>query len=286
MAIATSPEAVWVVDNTRATVRRLDLATGRPIGRPTRVGRGPSTISVGEGGVWVASGDATVRRLDPKTGAADGPPIRVPDPNGIAAGGGSVWVTNRQASTVARINPRSNRLEGSPIPVGRAPADVAVGFGTVWVANADDGTVSRLDARDGTPIGKPILVSKAQVLALAVDQDGVWVATTDIRIGDRAQVRRIDPKTGELDDEIARVPAGVPADMAAGLGRRWITDGGSILPARRRAATLHALAFGESSPGASVPVGRDPRGVAVSPQAVWVANAGDGTVTRVAVAAR
>jgi len=65
-------------------------------------------------------------------------------------------------------------LVGRPIRVGRTPVGIAVGHGSVWVANIDDGTVSRLDARNGRPQGKPILVSKAQVLAVAVGEDGVW----------------------------------------------------------------------------------------------------------------
>lgn len=286
VAIAANAHAIWVADNSRGLVRRLDLATGRQIGEPTRVGRGPLAISAGEDGVWVATGAGTVQRLDPRTATADGPPIAVPDPNGIAAGGGSVWVTNRQASTVTRIDPRTGRVAGRPIPVGRTPADVAVGFGSVWVANVDDGTVSRLDARDGTAIGKPIPVSKAQVLGLTVDREGVWVATTDIRIGDRIEVRRIDPESGRLDARRAEVPAGVPSDIVAGLGRIWITDTGSVLPATARAPVVRALAPSKTTPDAAIPVGRDPRALALSSDAVWVASAGDGTVTRVAVAPR
>ncbi len=286
VAIAATPSSIWVADNGRGLVRRLDPATGRRIGAATRVGRAPLAIGIGEDGIWVATGAGTVRRLDPRTGAADGSPIAVRDPNGIAAGGGSVWVTNRQAGTVTRIDPRARRVSGRPIPVGRTPADVVVGFGSVWVANVDDGTVSRLDARDGTPVGKPIAVSKAQILALAVDRDGVWLASTDIRIGDRVEVRRIDPRTGKLDGRHAEVPAGVPTDLAAGLGRLWLTDTGSLLPGKTRPTAVHPLAPAKPSPDVGVRVGRDPRGVALSADAVWIANAGDGTVTRIAVTRR
>jgi len=283
VAIAAGAGAIWVADNTGGLVLRLDPRSGRQIGKPARVGAGPLAITAGPGGAWVATGAGTVEHLDPGTGAPDGPPVTVADPNGIATGGGSVWVTNRQASTVTRIDERTRRVVGAAIRVGRTPADIVAGFGSIWIANVDDGTVSRLDERTGKPIGGPIPVADAQVLALAVDRDGVWVASTDIRIGERVHVRRLDPRSGQFDDVRAAIPAGVPADLAAGLGRIWLTDTGTVLPGRRRTAAVRPLAPGSETSQAGVRVGDDPRGIALSADAVWTANAGDGTVTRIAV---
>jgi len=283
VAIAVGEDTAWVADNVGAQVRRLDGATGRPEGRPAKVGRGPVALAVGEGGVWVATGAGTVHRLDPATGAADTKAIRVADPTGIAAGGGGVWVTSRLKGTVTRIDPRTRRVAGPPVRVGRNPADVAVGFGSVWVANADDGTVSRLDAGDGRRVGKPLKVGIAQVLALTVGADAVWVATTDLRRPGRVEVRRIDPESGKLDDARIPVPAGVPIDLAAGFGRVWATDVGSILPGERRGGSVRPVDAPARRVGRAVAVGAEPAGVAIGAGAVWTANAGDGTVTRVAV---
>ena len=58
-----------------------------------RVCRNVLGVAYGEGGVWLACGNATVMRVDPRTNRAD-PPIGVGRlPRGIAAGGGDVWVT-------------------------------------------------------------------------------------------------------------------------------------------------------------------------------------------------
>ena len=284
IAIAVDTESAWVADNARGTVRRLDGGTGRPAGPAARVGAGPIAIAVGEGGVWVASGSGTVQRIDPGIGKISGAPIPVADPTGIAAGGGGVWVTSRLRGTVTRIDPRSGRVTGRPIPVGRNPGDVAVGFGSVWVANTDAGTVSRLDARDGKPTGQVIKVGIAQVLALTVGREAVFVATTDLRKPGEVAVRRVDPRSGAVGDPLTGIPAGVPVDLAAGLGRVWITDVGSILPGGRRAGSVRPIDAPAQRLGRPVRVGRGPAGVAVGAGAVWTANAGDGTVTRVAVA--
>lgn len=283
VAIAVGRDAAWVADNVGAQVRRLDADTGRASGRPAKVGRGPLAIVVGEGGVWVATGAGTVHRIDPATGATDGRAIPVPDPAGIAAGGGSVWVTSRIRGTVTRIDPRTRRVAGPPVRVGRAPADVAVGFGSVWVANADEGTVSRLDSRSGKPRGRPLKVGIAQVLALTVGADAVWVATTDLRRPGRVEILRLDPESGEVGEARVTVPAGVPVDLAAGLGRVWSTDVGSILPGERRGGSVRPIDAPARRVGRAVKVGQEPAGVAVGAGAVWTANAGDGTVTRIAV---
>jgi streptogramin lyase len=283
VAIALSRRNAWVADNTAGTVRRLDLRSARPVGAAARVGRGPVALAVGEGGVWVATGADAVRRLDPASGRVTGPPVAVRDPNGIVAAAGSVWVTGRLAGTVTRIDPRTTRVVGRPIRVGRAPADVAVGFGSVWVANADDGTVSRLDARTGRPVGKAIKVGLAQVFALTVGRDAVWVATNDLRKPGQVALRRIDPRSGAVADTGVAVPAGVPVDLASGFGRVWATDVGSLLPGSRRPAVVRGIDTAGRRVERPTRVGESPAAVAVGAGAVWTADAGDGTVTRIAV---
>jgi len=282
-AVAVSRRAAWVADNTAGTVQRLNAADGRAVGEPVRVGRGPVAIAAGEGGIWVATGAGTVDRLDPATGERATPPLRVPDPTGIATGAGSVWVTSRLAGTVTRIDAQTRRVSGRPIRVGRQPADVAVGFGSVWVANADDQSVSRIDARTGKAQGKPIAAG-AQVLAVTTGEGSVWVASTDLLIPGSVRVRRINPKSGAIEGKGLAVTAGDPVDLAAGFGRVWATDVGSVLPGLRRGGALRPIDTRVPRVERPVPTGQAPSSVAVGAGAVWTANAGDGTVTRVAVA--
>ena len=70
IAIAAGEGAVWVANNTRGTVSRIDPAGRAVQGKPIRVGEGPVAIATGGGGVYVACGDDSVWRIDPATGKA------------------------------------------------------------------------------------------------------------------------------------------------------------------------------------------------------------------------
>jgi YVTN family beta-propeller protein len=238
---------------------------------------------VGEGGVWVASGDGTVDRIDPGSGDVTRAPVRVAAPGGIAAGEGSVWVTSSSDGTVTRIDPATLTAIGDPIEVGARPADVAVGAGSAWVANTDDGTVTRIDAGSGEA-GDPIPVADQRVLALTFGEDGVWLASTDDPEARPIEIKRIDPVSGSLDDSATPLPdAAIPIRLAAGEGAVWATLAGGVIPPGPPVKPGVAVLDPDSRDltPQPVPVGDRPAGIAVGEGAVWVANSGDGTVTRI-----
>jgi streptogramin lyase len=283
VALAVGGGGLWVADNANARVVHLDPRSGRPAGRPIAVGRGPESICVGEGAVWVASGDDTVTRIDPATERARPVRVRVADPGGIAAGAGSVWVTSRADGTVTRIDPKTLRASGEPVPVGSRPADVAIGAGAVWVADTDDGTVTRIDAATGNPAGTT-KVADYQVLGLTLGEGGVWVAKTDDRLARKIEIARLDPESARIADPGAEVPAAIPIRVAAGEGGVWVTLVGGVRPPdlapRRGGVELVDPATVEPAPK-PIPVGSRPSAIAVAEGAVWVADSGDGTVTRI-----
>jgi streptogramin lyase len=283
VALAVGGGGVWVADNANSRVIHLDPRNGHPTGRPIPVGRGPEAICAGDGAVWVASGDDTVTRIDAATGRAHRARVRVADPGGIAAGAGSIWVTSRADGTVTRIDPETLRASGEPVPVGAQPGDVATGAGGVWVANTDDGTVTRIDAASGKPAGTTD-VAAYQVLGLTFGEGGVWVAKTDDRLARTIEVARLDTDSGRVADSAAEVPAAIPVQLAAGAGGVWATLVGGVRPpglaARRGGVALVDPATVEAAPK-PIPVGSRPSGIAVGKGAVWVADSGDGTVTRI-----
>ena len=283
VAIAVGAGGVWVADNANSRVVHLDPESGRPAGRPISVGRGPEAIAVGEGAVWVASGDDSVTRIDPTTGRARRASVQVADPAGIAAGEGSVWVTSGPDGTVTRIDPKTLRAEGKAIRVGGEPGDVAVGAAAVWVANGAGGTVTRIDAASGNPEGTTD-VADYQVLGLTFGEGGVWIAKTDDRLARTIEVARIDPESSRVVDGAAEVAAAIPVQLAAGEGGVWVTEVGGVRPPdlapRRGAVALVDPATAEAAPR-QIPVGKRPGGVAVGKGGVWVADSGDGTVTRI-----
>jgi streptogramin lyase len=283
VAIAVGEGGAWVVDNTGGRVVHLDPRRGRPTGRPIPVGSGPESIAAGEGAVWVASGNDTVTRIDPATGRASRAPVKVADPAGIAAGEGSVWVTSRADGTVTRIDPKTLRATGDPITAGSQPGDIATGAGAVWVANTADGTVTRIDASSGQP-GDPIQVADHQVLGLAYGEGAVWVAKTDDPLARTIEVVRIDPGSSQVGDGAAEVPAAIPVRLAAGEGGVWVTLVGGVRPPdlTPRPGGV-ALVDPASVKVASKPVrvGDRPSGIALGDGGIWVADSGDGTVTRI-----
>ena len=126
------------------TLEHLDRATGRTLAR-IPVGRAPSAVAVGEGGVWVTNSlDGTLSRIDPGTEevAATTPVGRAPVD--VVVGHGAVWVADAEGEIVSRVDPRTSRVVAR-IEVGRAPRALAVGHGSVWVANYLDDTVTRID---------------------------------------------------------------------------------------------------------------------------------------------
>jgi DNA-binding beta-propeller fold protein YncE len=283
VAVGTGEGGVWVVDNAGSRVVELNPASGRVLEGAISVGAGSQAIAVGEGYVWVASGDGTVTRVDPKTGGTRRATTRIADPGGIAAGEGSVWITNRASGTVTTIDPKSLTPGGKPIAVGDEPADIALGDGAAWVANTADGTVTRIDAATGEA-DTPIPVAEFQVLGLCFGEGGVWVAKTDDRLARRIEVVRIDPDSSAVGQDAASIPAAIPVRLAAGEGGVWATLVGGVRPPATNARPGQVALLDPAdltTPVNLTRVGERPAGIAVGDGAVWAANSGDGTVTRI-----
>lgn len=284
VAIAADDQGVWVVDNSGSLLR---LDPDRLEQDPDRIpiAGGPAAVAIGEGAVWVASGDGSITSVDPANGKSTRFGERVTQPGGIAVGEGAVWVTSSAGNGLVRIDPASGEVVGEPIDVGEFPTDVAVGDGSVWVANSRDGTVTRLDAASGEA-DEQIEVGEggeAEVLALAVGEGGVWVARSDGLPGSEIAVVRIDPDSGTVEGDPAPVDAAIPVRIAAGEGGVWTTLVGGPTPLQSEQPPTVALidpATGQVA-GETIAVGERPSGIATGAGAVWVANAGDGTVTRI-----
>ncbi|MGI8727826.1 MAG: Vgb family protein [Solirubrobacterales bacterium] len=281
-AIGVGEGAVWVADNTGGAVREIDPATRKVVGKPIQVGNGPSAIAVGEGGVWVASGDDRVYRIDPAERTAERAEIDVGDPRGIAVGEGSVWVTSSIDETVTRLDPTSLQAVGEPIPVGGRPGDVVVGDGRVWVVGNEDGTVTEIEASSGE-VANTIEVGEFGAFALALSEDGLWVARASSRLANEIELVKIDPDSGEIAGEPIALPnAAIPVRLATGEGALWATLLGGLRPPRtkRLPAEVAYLPTGaETLAPERLEVGDQPSGIAVGEGAIWVTSADEGIVT-------
>ena len=281
VAVAAGEGGAWVADNTASTVTRLEPSSGKATGKPIEVAAGPLAIATGEGAVWVASGDGTITRIDPDSEEASeiGEPLG--QPGGIAAGEGSVWVSNVEDSTLVELDPDTGDVLGET-EIGELPSDVVIAGGSVWVANGNDGTVSRVDAESGE-VSDTLEVAGLQVLALAADEDGVFVAGTDDELVESVEVTRIDPSSGELSEEPATIETGTPVRLAAGEGAVWAAAVGPLAPSAEASpgsVTVIDPATGEAY-GEPLETGIRPSGIAAGEGGVFVTNS-DGTVTLIA----
>ncbi|WP_320670796.1 protein kinase domain-containing protein [Patulibacter defluvii] len=86
----------WITSFAEGTVVRVDGLSGKPAGRPVRVGRDPSGVAIdGDGIVWVVNQrDRTLTRIDAKSGRVLGRPVPVGGPTKglIVAEGDVVWL--------------------------------------------------------------------------------------------------------------------------------------------------------------------------------------------------
>lgn len=107
-------------------------------------------------------------------------------------------------------------------------------------------------------------LTDAPINSLVVDDDGLWVGT-------ETGISRVDPKTSRITAQF-KVP-NVAGYFAIGFGSGWVTDYAHSVVQRIDLVTGKGQA--------EIETGLNPEGVAITADAVWVANHRDGTVTRV-----
>lgn len=168
----------------------------------------------------------------------------------------------RLEDTVARIDPKTLAITGTAA-VGRGPSNLAAGpDGRLWTACTGDHTVSVLDRGDHLIASG----SAGYPTGLAVSRDAVWVAA-----GFAGEVVRIDPLTTRIDSRV-KLAVGLGGLAADSEGGVWVTN---PIP-----GTVDHIDPVTSSRDRSVPVGRDPRHVAVGGGSVWVTKGIDKAVLR------
>lgn len=163
------------------------------------------------------------------------------------------------------IDAKTNELVAE-VPVGIRPGPVALGDGSLWVGNLDDRSLTRVDPMQRAATAT-ISLERRTPTGVAAGEGSVWVAH-----GQLGQLSRVDPQFGQLVETIDVAPRGYAQGVVAvGAGSVWAAYGESTLaridPARVRVV---ASSFAGGVPSALV----------VARGSVWVANAGDSTVSR------
>jgi YVTN family beta-propeller protein len=201
-------------------------------------------------------------------------------PLAVATGGGSAWVTNTDEEIVSRIDALNLDETARNIPVPGYPSDVLWGASSAWVALGPSGRLITVNPDQNRPsqehsaLGKDRTCSSGPNASLAIGTRAVWFLCRGGEFGrfDLMTYTGLDVATdveiiGTSDANISFFE-----DVTFGRGSLWVVDSAKnsiyeIDPQLRRFKQAHR-------------VGADPRAVAVAEDSVWVANFGDGTVTR------
>jgi len=282
--VAAGPGGVWVLNRRHGNpddLVRVDPATDAVLAR-TQVGGVVSHLAVGEdGGVWLYRTAMThVRpelvRVDPSTNRVADTIALPPGPPGIPAGasallvaGGSVWLAD-QHNRLFQVDPASRRVR-EVTDGGHSLAIDHLAFAGGWVWGTRGLLLYRIDPRAGTvtmTVNNPELHNAMPASGLAAGAGQLWLYGLG---GNGQQLHKLDPADGRLlamrrlssrTDQTGVLAAGDRV-VAVRSGRRLLlSDPGGTLRA-------------------TVPVPEAQGGLAVGPDAVWVADPARGRLLRV-----
>ena len=238
-------------------------------------------------------------------------------PSAIVGSGSAVWTLNTGDQTISRIE-TATRERTRTISAGAVASDIAVADGDIWVADAEADQVSVLDEAGAVEATIRLGIHHRRRdfvpprVVLAAGSGKVWATGGDLTtVVIDATARRVVQRTDGFPDVGSDGSPGGP-DVAVGAAGVWATDGRDELfrldavPAERIQlggfggdAGIEAVTVGDDAvwaAGAGVawrvrtqplratgtyPAGAGPRGVALGGGSVWIANAFDGTVSRI-----
>jgi hypothetical protein len=178
-ALEVGEDAVWFVTSAverrpRGFLNRVDPRSHRVTSRLV-VGRGTSSVSIGNDGIWVTNvGNNNVVRVDP-TGRRILAKIRVSDgPVSVLARSGALWVgTSYGRPVVRKLDPATGQQ------IGEVEGSIAtVTSDAVWVVRSGppNGQLVRLNPSTLRRVG-PIVGLDRPGAAVAVAGRDVWVGT-------------------------------------------------------------------------------------------------------------
>jgi YVTN family beta-propeller protein len=191
-------------------------------------------------------------------------------PGPVAASGGSVWVGNLDDRTLTRVDARQHAFAATVSLDNRTPTGIAAGATGVWVVHGLLGSVSHVDPQFGrvtrtlqlTP-PNPLSAAGAVTLGAAA----AWAVFGD---GTFAQIDPVDVRV-----KAKTTTSGSPVALAEAQSSVWVVD------ALSAAVDRYSVEAFEQGPTRSINVGRRPTAIAWGEGALWIANTGDDTVTRV-----
>jgi len=168
--------------------------------------------------VWFAAGD-TLNAFDPATGKI----LRSID---VTAHAGTAfdgqYLFQLAEDRIQKIDPKSGRVVATiPAPGGGGDSGLAWAEGTLWVGQYRDRKIHQIDPETGSIIRT--IESNRFVTGVTWVDGELWHGTWE---GDKSDVRRIDPRTGEVLDTLEMPSGAGVSGLESDGGERFFCGGG------------------------------------------------------------
>ena len=184
---------------------------------------------------WFASGDK-LNAFDPASGKMLRT-IDVPAHAGTAFDGQHLFQIAE--GRIQKIDPKTGRVLATiPAPGGGGDSGLAWAEGKLWVGQYEDRKIHQIDPETGAILRT--IESNRFVTGVSWVDGELWHATWE---GDESELRRVDPRTGEVLQRLEMAPGVHVSGLESDGGDRFFCGGGSSgkvrtvrRPGRRSAA--------------------------------------------------
>src|SRR5919202_4106336 len=168
--------------------------------------------------VWFAAGDA-LNAIDPASGEV----LRSID---VAAHAGTAfdgrYLFQIAEDSIPKIDPKTGRVLATiPAPGGGGDSGLAWAEGTLWVGQHRGRKIHQIDPETGTILRT--IESNRVVTGVTWTDGELWHGTWE---GDESDVRRVDPRTGQVLEKLEMPPGTRVSGLESDGGDQFFCGGG------------------------------------------------------------
>jgi glutamine cyclotransferase len=169
--------------------------------------------------VWFASGEK-LHSLDPESGSI-GHSLKVPAYAGTAFDGRHLFqIANGR---IQKVDPKTGQIVSTiPAPSKDGNSGLAWSEGTLWVGQYDDRKIHQVDPQTGAILRT--IESNRHVTGVTWVDGELWHGTWED--DNASDVRRIDPRTGEVLETLAMPPGTGVSGLESDGGDQFFCGGG------------------------------------------------------------
>ncbi|WP_181704917.1 PQQ-binding-like beta-propeller repeat protein [Chthonobacter rhizosphaerae] len=168
--------------------------------------------------VWFASGDR-LNAFDPESGSQVRA-LHVAGHAGTAFDGRHLF--QLAEDRIQKIDPETGRVLATiPAPGGGGDSGMAWAEGSLWVGQYRERKIHQIDPETGAILRT--IASDRFVTGVTWTKDELWHGTWE---GDESALRRVDPRTGEVLEQVDLPPGMGVSGLEADGGDRFFCGGG------------------------------------------------------------